>query len=273
VSEFANLPVSELSLKRNALLCPRCKEFAWFCKEGKNKHPAHFCAHHSENCSLKIECAPVSDVKEEFGNEEKINSNALVVSLDGIEKGGFEVEAPKDSEVAEGGGSRRYLPVSIEREAAQQSTLRRILLRLVRSVEFRLSTQQLVIYKSPEEVLLRGKVSDVVVGFHDIQKEFHNDQYLMYWGPISSVKRSKNGIIWLNSSHANQSASVAIFADIADRFVDLFKVENFELLSGAHVLVIGRCKYSMNEKPVIWCANTKNITIRKYKSASLLGGD
>ncbi|ENY70897.1 hypothetical protein G114_15833 [Aeromonas diversa CDC 2478-85] len=63
------------------------------------------------------------------------------------------------------------------------------------------------------------------------------------------------------------SASVAIFEDIADDFMQFFEVDELDDLLGAYVLVAGRCSYSNGGegKPIIWCGTKNYIFVKKYK--------
>jgi hypothetical protein len=77
--------------------------------------------------------------------------------------------------------------------------------------------------------------------------------------------------IWLNSSTSYHSASVAIFDDVADDFVEHYHIEDFEDLAGAYVLVAGKCYFTGDGegKPVIWCGTPKYIALRKYRAEYL----
>lgn len=271
---FSKLSSKELESKRLNLLCSQCGEFAWFRKESRHGHPAHFCARHSDECDLKINYAVVDDQNADAKSEEEqvSSSDKIIVRLD--EESGGEVEVKEvlsNFKELQGEGGRTFLRKSQNQESIQQFTLRRILHRLVQSPNFRESDTEIIFYKNATDVMLSGNVSDIVCGFEDIKKEIHNDKTMFYWGPVASAKKTNDGKIWLNSGGQYSSVSVAVFEDIADEFIDLFRIDELEDLAGAYILVAGRCHYtdSGKGKPVIWCGTSKYIFVRKYKAKNL----
>lgn len=273
-SKFSQLDEATLENKRRSLICVECKEFAWFRKESTHGHPAHFCAHHDEGCALKVDYI-VSDEQRDPStvDEEQVSSgDTIIVRLDEEQGGSIEVQEvqrpPKDDQ---GEGGRAYIVRGGNRESLQQFTLRRILLRLVQSPEFRTSNRKIVFYKNADEVMIQGDVKNIVVSFDDINKESHHEQTMFYWGPIASAGKTEDGKIWLNSSRAYHSASISIFSDISEEFLKLFQVSDLEDLAGAYVLVAGKCYFTGQGegKPVIWCGTPKYIFVRKYRAEHL----
>lgn len=269
---FAVLPTAELESKRRNLVCVQCGEFAWFRKESTHGHPAHFCAHHRDDCDLRVEYVVVDEPRNDVtvADGEVAAGDAIIVRLD-QERGGqvdvTEVQPPPTPSQGEGG--RTYIVRGAGRESFQHFTLRRILLRLVQSPDFRTSNRQIVFYRNEEEVLLRGPVRDIVTSFADITRETHNDRVMLFWGPIASAGRTPDEKLWLNSSDRYQGASVAIFEDIADEFLAIFDIDDLDELAGAHVLVAGRCYFAGTGKPVIWCGSPKYIVVRRYRDERL----
>ncbi|AGH80850.1 hypothetical protein PCNPT3_04540 [Psychromonas sp. CNPT3] len=268
---FSQLEPSILDSKRLSLLCAECGEFAWFRKESRHGHPAHFCARHDSECNLKIEYITSDEHRDNAITEEDqvAAGDTIIVRLDQEEGGKVEVKdvlAPPREGYGEGG--RTFIIKGKNRESNQQFTLRRILHRLVQSPTFRNSNSKIVFYKNAEEIMLSGQVLDIVCGFKDITKNQHDNKIMFYWGPIASAKKSSNGIVWLNSGGQYRSVSVAIFNDIVEEFLSLFDVDELEDLAGAYVLVAGRCHFTGNGegKPVIWCGTSKYIFVRKYRS-------
>ena len=271
---FSQLESALLDSKRLHLLCVECGEFAWFRKESRHGHPAHFCARHDSECNLKVEYVISDDQRDDATTEEDQVSagDTIIVRLDKEEGGQVEVKdvlsAPKEGQ---GLGGRTFIIKGKNRESVQQFTLRRILHRLVQSSAFRESSSNIIFYKNSEDIMLSGKVSDIVDGFEEITKSKHNDKTMFYWGPIASAKKTPDGKVWLNSGGQYSSVSVAIFEDVAQEFLTLFDVDELEDLAGAYVLVAGRCHYTGNGegKPVIWCGTSKYIFVRKYKAKNL----
>lgn len=268
---FAVLPAAELDAKRRSLSCVQCDEVAWFRKESTHGHPAHFCAHHKDDCDLKVNYVVVDDRRGEptSAEEEVAAGDDIVVRLDqerGTEVDVAEVQAPPSP--GAGGGGRTFAIPGQARESAQHFTLRRILLRLIQSPDFRTSRRQIALYKDEKSTLVRGEVRHVVAAFDEVQPA-HNGGSQLFWGPIASAGRTADGKIWLNSSARYQGVSVAIFQDIAEEFLSAFNIADLDDLAGAHILVAATCYVATTGKIVLYCASPKNIVVRRYRDARL----
>jgi hypothetical protein len=268
-SQFAQLPAAEIESKRRNLVCVECGEIAWYRKESAHGHPPHFCAHHTDDCKLKVVYAVVGDPRRDATEQvdQVSDGESIVVRLDEGRGGAVEVTPVQPSPNGSAAGGTRYVGAASERESAQHFTLRRILYRLVQSPTFRVSDKNIAFYRDAENLLVGGRVNQVIVEFAKISRTQHHERLLLYWGPISSAGKSPDGKLWLNSSDRHQAVSVAIFEDVVDEFLRLFNVQDYkEELGGAHVLVAGRCNYSSNTgKPVIWCGSSKYIFVRRYR--------
>lgn len=267
-AQFAGLPAIQVEQMRQNLSCVECDQFAWFRKESRHGHPPHFCAHHLDSCSLRVEYVVSGERDGQDQEADQLTSgDSIVVRLD-LETGNsvavHSVQANPKQE--SGSGGTRYVSSGAQRETYQHFTLRRILYRLVQSPAFRSSSSSILLFRNENEVLIQGQVNQVAVPFSHISRG-HHDRLMLYWGPISSAGRTDDGKVWLNSSIGNQSASVAVFEDVADEFLHLFRITDLEELAGAHVLVAGRCLFASTGKPVIWCGSPKYIVVRKYKDA------
>lgn len=271
---FSQLDPNLLETKRLSLICAECDEFAWFRKESKHGHPAHFCARHDPDCNLKVEYVLADDNRDDATSEEDEVSagDTIIVRLDEEEGGAVSVpEVQKPPKDGQGVGGRTFIIKGKDRESSQQFTLRRILHRLVQSPKFSESNSNIVFYKNAEEVMISGAISATVCGFENISKDNNHDKTMFYWGPIASAKNTPDGKIWLNSGSQYGSASLAIFEDAASGFIKLFQIDDLEDLAGAYILVAGRCLYSDGGKgkPIIWCGQPKYIVVRKYKTKNL----
>lgn len=271
---FSQLEPSLLESKRLSLICEECEEFAWFRKESKHGHPAHFCARHAPDCNLKVEYVVSDDHRNDVTSEEEevTSGDTIIVRLDEENGGNVEVnEVLKPPKEGQGEGGRTFVIKGKNRESSQQFTLRRILHRLVQSPKFSESNSNIVFYKNTKDIMIKGQIKDIVCGFERISKINNHDKTMFYWGPIASAKNSPDGKVWLNSGSKYGSASVAIFEDAADDFLKLFDIDDLEELAGAYILVAGRCQYSDggNGKPIIWCGQPKYIVVRKYRAKNL----
>ncbi|MBR8071390.1 hypothetical protein KDW23_19225 [Burkholderia cenocepacia] len=271
-AEFAALPAQQLDDERRNLICVECGEFAWFRKPSTHGHPAHFCAHHTPQCNLRVEYVIVGEPRNEASVAEgQVTSGDLIVVDLGQEIGGnVDVTPVQPPPTGDGeGGGRTYLLRGADRQASQHFTLRRILLRLVQSPDFRHSDRQIRLNKADGEVLIQGAVRDIVASFDEIRAEKHNDALALYWGPISTTGRTPDGKLWLNSSDRYSGASVVVFEDIVEDFLQAFDITDLDDLAGAHVLVAGRCTVREGGRPFIWCSSPKYIIVRRYRDERL----
>ncbi|MEE3028848.1 MAG: hypothetical protein VX729_15015 [Pseudomonadota bacterium] len=273
IAEFVALPNAERESKRRALLCTECNGFAWYRKESRLS-PAHFCAHHAEDCTFKTHYEDASESGDDALELDHEASNTLIINLEEEKGGSIEVAEPHPerdpNKEFEGSTSNRFVRRRFEGDSPQQSNLRRLLLRLVRSESFRGSSDEVVFYKRQNEVFVNGAIKNVVKRFDQITK-FDDDRSALFWGPIASVGKTPDGRLWLNSSKDYSSASISIFDDIVDDFLDLFEVDDIDDLLGAWVIVAGTCRFSGDGqgKPIIWCGTPNYIFVRKYRDPNL----
>jgi hypothetical protein len=271
-AKFADLTIELLEIKRRSLICTQCSEFAWFRKESSHGHPAHFCAHHKDDCDLKVEYFIVDNPRNDatLAEGEVESGDTIIVRLDQELGGQVSVNEVQPSPTpGQGEGGRTFILRGAGRESAQHFTLRRILFRLVQSPDFRNSDSQVSFKKNEEEVLIRGPVREVIASFADITRAQHHGQLMFFWGPIASAGKTSDGKLWLNSSTRNQSAKVMIFQDIVDEFLAVFSIDDLEELAGAYVLVAGTCYFADTGKPVIRCGSPKYIVVRRYRDEKL----
>lgn len=271
-SVFAQLSVGELEKKRRNLICTECGEFAWFRKESLHGHPAHFCAHHAEGCSLRVEYVVVDEPRDEATNtSDQVGSgDDIVVYLDKEKGGVVDVTQVQPSPDGNGdGGGTRFVRASQYAQSKQHFTLRKILHRLVTSEAFRDSESEITFYRDEQNILLQGAVRNVVVELSSVTKHEHHDRLMMFWGPVASVGRTGDGRLWLNSTSRKLDASIMIYENIVDQFLKLFSINDVdEDLLGSYVLVYGRCYYSASGKAVIRCSTPKYIFVRRYREAA-----
>lgn len=277
IAEFEVLPLTERESKRRALICNECNSFAWF-RKASRVSPAHFCAHHAETCNFKTHYENATENDDESLETDLETSNTLIINLEDEKGGSVEVvqaypEHGPNKEF-ESSTSKRFIKQKFEGVTPQQSNLRRLLLRLVKSETFRTSTDNVVFYKRQNEIFVTGAIRDVVKRFDKIN-DLDNGRAALFWGPIASVGETSDGRLWLNSSKGYSSASITIFADIVEDFLELFEVDDIDDLLGAWVIVAGTCHFSGEGKgkPIIWCGTPNYIFVRKYRDPNLRVGN
>jgi hypothetical protein len=142
--QFAKLEYNQLEHKRKSLICSQCGEFAWFRKESRHGHPAHFCAHHDDNCDLKVEYVTSDDGILSSETQDEITSGeTIIVRLDKENGGELNVtNIPTKPTSGSSDGGTAYITKGGNKESSQQFTLRRILHRLVQSKDFRNSDKK-----------------------------------------------------------------------------------------------------------------------------------
>ncbi|WP_133493227.1 hypothetical protein [Alcanivorax sp. 24] len=262
---FAALPVSQLEAMRRQLACISCGRDAWFRKESKHGHPAHFCAHHEDSCQLRAIYTVTTDPRDAVTEEaEEISAGGgILVDLDDEKGGEITVNpvAPPPSNTGTGGRTH-VLPG--DRQSSETYTLKRVLHRLVTSQAFRESSRIITFFRDGE-VFISGPIKEVFIPFERAHEAPEHARYF-FWGNIASYGVTQDGKLWLNSSeNHNESVSVAIFDDILQAFIAFFEIHDLEELVGAHVLVSGHCQTSKRtKKSTIWCGAIRNIILRRY---------
>lgn len=273
ISEFVVLPKKTREVKRRALLCTECDGFAWFRKESRLS-PAHFCAHHADDCSFKTHYEDVNENDDDAAESDNEASSTLIINLDEEKGGDIDVLEPRLNggleNKNEGSIGNRIVRRKFDGDSPQQSSLKKLLLRLVRSDSFRNSSDDVVFYKRQNEIFVSGPIKNVVKRFDQIT-DTDEGRSALYWGPIASVGETQDGRLWLNSSTDYSSASITLFDDIVDDFLELFNVEDTDDLLGAWVIVAGTCHFSGKGegKPIIWCGTPNYIFVRKYRDPNL----
>lgn len=277
--DFESLNESSRRVLKLSLVCPSCKDIAWFrsaTKPGsKVKRVAHFNSHHHDKeCEFRTSYLlvddegggdKVSDEKIPAVAEYLVNLDSKVggiisdLELEPIPEEGFIVPArPTGGAVGKGAGVAYDVSVS--------KTLRQMLSYLKRFPDFRNSEKTVMMYSDAGHLKINGKIKDLAVHFDDANESME-DQYRLFWGLIVSAENEyqTNGI-WLNSSSSKRGLSIKIYEDIREGFLNAFKISDLENLNGAYVLVAGKIHFTKaNNKPVVYCAIPNFITIQKYK--------
>ncbi|MCM2530247.1 hypothetical protein NDN17_17240 [Shewanella algae] len=281
--KFSELATDVRANLKTSLICIGCGDVAWFRSatrpDAKVKRAAHFNSHHHNGeCEFRTSYFLVED--ESDGSTETPNAIPLVteygINLD-TQKGGkldydplpqlpdegFDV-APSGGAVGRGG--------AISRESSASRSLRQILSYLKRFPEFQRSEKTVTLYSTTNRIKVQDTIRNLVVHFDDVTPEMEDDRERLFWGVIVDAKDeyTDNGL-WLNASDSRKGLSIKIFRDIKQQFLDSFHVSDYEELDGAHVLVAGKVRYSQStKKPVVFCAFSTFITVKKYRETKLL---
>jgi hypothetical protein len=115
-SKFSLLSIIEIESKRRNLICAECEELAWYRKESAHGHPPHFCAHHKEDCGLKVQYAVIDDTRQDGTDavDQVADGDAIIVKLDEEQGGTVEVaEVPHAPDGTGGSGGTRFVGVRV----------------------------------------------------------------------------------------------------------------------------------------------------------------
>ncbi|NYE30390.1 hypothetical protein HDE78_003359 [Rhodanobacter sp. K2T2] len=231
---FSQLSRATLERKRRLLICPECKGIAFFRRESSDGRAACFGARpHADTCSLAGSEAgdwgtDGSDVEDERRNA----GDHIVIDLSyGADADGPDGAAGGDRRHA--GAGRTFTGSGMPRQSRSQKRLSTLLRWLVKSENFRQSTQ---VIELPGRITLPA--NQLFVPFDRIdaslRAKFHG-----FWGMISDATASK-GVVWLNTS-GHKGFSVMIETQSAvDAFKKRYSITSLEQLAGAYVLVFAQ---------------------------------
>ena len=273
--EFEMLSPDELNEKRENLYCIECDHKAWFTRStssGKIHREAYFNSHHREDCNLKTSYMLVEDERDSAPTTlETVNAiDEINVNLDNKKGGELAVfpqgpEAHEEEDENNPTGTRNVKGLAGKKYTNKDKTLRQILASLVRFPTFRDSDTTINFFSSAGAIHVEGTVRNEILPFERFRPT-EARKHKIYWGLIVSAKKGIDNSIWLNHGDSNRELSIKIFADIADEFLQAFKIKDLDELQGAHVIVVGRGQYAGTGKPVIYCASPNFINLQRYRT-------
>lgn len=279
-ANFANLPIELQQTYKASLHCIGCHDVAWFRSatkpNAKVARAAHFNSHHHQGeCAYRTSYLVIDDGSD-TGNSVDVpvpTVSDYVVNLDNNRGGAIAdidlLPIPPAGFVTPRGGSTGT-GTGKAYEATVTRTLRQILSYLKRYPDFKDSNKRVEIYSESGQLKIQGTIRDVAVHFDDITPAVDNDQSRLFWGLIVDSFDEAYGGIWLNASDSKSGLSVKVFADIRDRFLDAFKIEDLEDLRGTHILLVGKLRYTgQHNKPVIFCPFVNLVTLQKYREKQI----
>lgn len=275
-SEFESLSLEAQKEHKTSFICLGCGEGAWFRAAtkptSKVNRGAHFNSHHQGECEFKTTYTLVDDEGESSQTadhsipavtdyvvnlDDKVGGAINDFTLDPIPPEGF-VITPKGGAIGKGRG--------VAYETSASKTLRQLLSYLKRYPDFRFSDKSVELYSESGRLKVQGQIRNVAVHFDSISPNMDDDRNRLFWGSIVDSDDEAYGGIWLNASDSKSGLSIKIFADIKDRFLDVFKIKELKDLQGAYVLLVGKLHYTgKNNKPIIFCSIVNLVTIQKYR--------
>lgn len=269
VFKFQKLSDAEIETFRQSLICPSCKQKAFFRKASKDGRAACFGSryHHSDCVEFKPSKSRVSEeVAAVEVNQQLVDNDALIIDYShkislvkpidtsGVEKSN-RTASPKQSSVSE--------PKSIDGGAKLESVkvakqgLEKLLLSLLRGSE--LAESELWVYTDDK---YRWRAKNLFVNFADAEPT-EKGAPRMYWGTISHCDKKMQ---WLNPSDCND-LGIPI-ADFKQPLFSKFDIQERRDLEGAGIILFGKCFWNKEKTRKIiqlWGKDTSRIAISKLE--------
>ncbi|MCT7944078.1 hypothetical protein [Shewanella septentrionalis] len=279
-ADFSNLSTELQQTYKASLHCIGCEDVAWFRSatkpNAKVARAAHFNSHHHQGeCPYRTSYLVIDDGSD-TGNSVDVpvpTVSDYVINLDDNRGGAIaDIDLPPIPPagfVTPKGGS---IGIGTDKayEATVTRTLRQILSYLKRYPDFKFSDKRVEIYSDSGQLKIQGTIRDVAVHFDDITPAVDDSQSRLFWGLIVDSYDEAYGGIWLNASDSKSGLSVKVFADIRDKFLEVFKIEDLEELRGTHILLVGKLHYTGKyNKPVIFCPFVNLVTLQKYRERNI----
>ncbi len=248
VSDFEQLEESDLAKKRRFLECNKCGGMGFFRKASKSGQGACFGARpHLDNCDFSShENDNINgDLTKEY--KELINSDKEIV-LDfeyGTVKNQHVVEIENNA-ISKNNNGGKY---SSQNGTAESSIYRRL------STLLRNLVYQEDFFKDSKQRITFNKYTYHAGNFfiqasyitQDYFQKINERSYRAVWSMISHANSTDEKTFWINTG-GNNKFSILIDNQVHDDFIERFKVNELEDLSGKYILVISQLKNSSNNK-------------------------
>lgn len=249
ISDFEKLEPSELAQKRRFLEC-KCGGPAFFRKASKSGQGACFGARpHKEGCDLASPDSEningsLSPKDKEFinsGNEIRLDLQYGAVENKHITDDGDLNEGEKNkgkSHSSDNGKGKSVL----------QRRLSTLLRTLAKEKDFFKDSNQEIYFKAKHPYYAKNFFihSDYITNEYIKKTNFRS--YRAIWSLISDSRYSfDEKSLWINTG-GNDTVSILIEEEFIKTFLERFKINDIEELSGKYVLNIGKLKESKNNK-------------------------
>lgn len=258
IFEFQRLSETEIDKLRYSLLCPACKEKAYFRRASKDGKQACFGSrYHQLDCEEFNPSVRKAEEEKQVADIEKIllDEDALVIDFNKplMSKKTSQPERaeaalaqtvellPAQNQLASATNKAKQATACIEQEnkpprIAKQG-LAKLLTSLLRSSS--LATSDLWIYTSETH---KWRAKNLFVNIADAQPT-ENGAPRMYWGTISHADKTLN---WLNPA---EDRTVALpISKYREELLTRFDIENPRDVEGAGFIVFAKCIPSKDKK-------------------------
>ncbi|MFT6984461.1 MAG: hypothetical protein ACJAT7_000255 [Psychromonas sp.] len=253
IFEFKGLPETQIDKLRYSLLCPVCKQKAYFRRASKDGKQACFGSrYHKIDCQEFNPSARKSEEEKQVAELEKIllEDDALVIDFnqpmvkrkketqivsDDLSSTGDVLNSSIPS--AKSGTKETPLAPSNDQPKSIKQGLAKLLTSLLRGSS--LAGSDLWIYTSETH---KWRAKNLFVNIGDAQPT-ENGAPRMYWGTISHADIALN---WLNPAE-DRSVGIPI-AKYRDLLLSRFAIENQHDVEGAGIILFGKCVVSKDKK-------------------------
>lgn len=253
VIDFQKLPEKEIEKLRHSLVCPGCREQAFYRKKSVDGKQACFgsryctCRENTLSPQRQREVRNASEVQQIIAESDtiKISFNFDSASSAGSEPSGFSGK----TEIT-GTGHNKVHTIKSEQKRVPTVSLQKILHSLIRGTG--LATSDTIIPFGD----FKYKAKNLFVKFPDAEPMTKN-ALRFYWG---TLYKSNNDIEWLNPAECRD---VGIpLGDLRDAIIEKFNISDSESLEGAAIIFAGRCHWNKDKtKRIINIYDSERIFI------------
>lgn len=246
IFEFKALPEAEIDKLRYSLLCPVCKQQAYFRRASKDGRQACFGSrYHKMDCSEFNPSARKTEEQKQIAEVEKIllEEESLLIDFNALTKANRKpVVAEQKTEPKEKQQATKSVP---EKESVAGDSepkvckqgLAKLLTSLLRGSS--LATSDLWIYTSETH---KWRAKNLFVNIADAQPTEKGAPRL-YWGTISHADKTLN---WLNPAE-DRRVGLPI-GRYREQLLSRFAIENQSDVEGAGFIMFGKCVLSKDKK-------------------------
>lgn len=249
IFEFTRLPEAQIDKLRYSLLCPVCRQQAYFRKASKDGKQACFGSrYHAVDCAEFNPSARKTEEQKQVAEVEKILLQEDALAIDFSQK--ISVNRSKDKRrpdrektpsTAKDPATKRTAKKDLGVNGSELKVVKQGLAKLLTSLlrGSSLATSDLWIYTSETH---KWRAKNLFVNIADAQPT-ENGAPRMYWGTISHADKTLH---WLNPAE-DRSAGLPI-AKYRDALLSRFAVENPRDVEGAGFILFGKCVLSKDKK-------------------------
>lgn len=247
IFEFKALPEAEIDKLRYALICPECKQKAYFRCASKNGRQACFGSrYHALDCKEFNPSARKKEEEKQYLEMEEavLLSDSLVIDFNKISA------SPNKEKPATGENNRdislkedKRKPVDSLKEDEENAVkvtkqgLGKLLTSLLRGSS--LASSDLWVYTSATH---KWRAKNLFVNIADAQPT-DNGAPRLYWGTISHADKTLN---WLNPAE-DRNVGIPI-SRYREKLQNRFAVANSADIEGAGFIMFGKCMLSRDKK-------------------------